>query len=306
MTAARSPLAIATWSFGLEPCERAVATMARGGGVLDGVEAGIRVTESDVANRSVGIGGIPNADGQVQLDACIMDGTTRHAGAVAALEGFEHPISVARRVMEKTPHVMLVGDGAAKFAREQGFESQDLLVEREAEAYRRWQAKQRQAGGIDPVSESAGSEDDKSSNHDTIALLAQDANGALAGGCSTSGWGYKLPGRVGDSPIIGSGLYVDGEVGGAGATGLGEIMMRYCASFLVVEAMRRGASPEDACVEAIERIVRGEGQSPSELSANFIAFNRDGAVGAAGTDKGFKYAVVAEGVAEVRQPRLIR
>lgn len=295
----RSPVAIATWDFGLAPCKEAVAAMRSGGSAVDAVEKGIRIAESDAENRSVGIGGIPNADGVVQLDACIMTGE-RKAGSVAALEGFEHPISVARRVLEQTPHVMLAGEGAAKFAAEQGFAKTELLVQRERDAYARWLAKQNKPrGGIDPVASPPPTSKD---NHDTIALLAADGGGRLAGGCSTSGWGYKLPGRVGDSPIIGSGLYVDGQVGAAGATGLGEIMMRYCGSFLVVEAMRRGASPEDACAEAVHRILDGEGEPASKLSVNFIAISKDGTVGAAGTDAGFTYAVVVGTTAEIRKP----
>ncbi|XZE52588.1 N(4)-(beta-N-acetylglucosaminyl)-L-asparaginase [Planctomycetaceae bacterium SH139] len=301
------PLAIATWSFGLAACQQAVRTMTDGGHRLDGVEQGIRVTEADAENRSVGIGGIPNADGVVQLDACIMDGPRQRAGAVSALEDYPHPISVARRVMEKTPHVMLTGAGAADFAAAEGFPRGELLVPRERDAHAKWQANRKKpVGGIDPVDVSKQAPaDDRSLNHDTIALLALDSAGELAGGCSTSGWGYKLAGRVGDSPIIGSGLYVDGLVGAAGATGLGEITMRYCGSFLVVEAMRRGASPEDACLEAIERILAGERRAAKELSVNFIALAKNGRVGAAGTDVGFRYAVVAQGVAEVRTPTIL-
>lgn len=301
--AAELPVAIATWDFGLAPCETAIEKLRGGGSVLDAVERGIRVAESDAENRSVGIGGIPNAEGVVQLDASIMTGQ-RKAGSVAALEGFEHPISVARRIMEQTPHVMLTGEGAVKFALEQGFTTTDLLVQRERDAYARWLAKRNKPrGGVDPVAPPSTTSKD---NHDTIALLAADRTGNLAGGCSTSGWGYKLPGRVGDSPIIGSGLYVDGEVGAAGATGLGEIMMRYCGSFLVVESMRQGARPEDACEEAVRRILAGEGEPGDKLSVNFIAVSKDGVVGAAGTDTGFAYAVVQGDFAEVRKPRLIR
>lgn len=297
------PVVISTWNFGLKSCQASWKALQAGQSVLDAVEQGIHVAESDVENRSVGLGGIPNAEGIVQLDACIMSGD-RKAGSVAALEGFEHPISVARRVMEITPHVMLVGAGAAKFADEQGFKQKDLLVDREREAYQRWLKKQgKPSGGVDPVDSSKGVQrGNDRENHDTIALLAVDATGEMAGGCSTSGWGYKRSGRVGDSPIIGSGLYVDGDVGAAGATGLGEIMMRYCGSFLVVEAMRRGASPEQACVEAVKRIVAGEKQPASKLSVNFIAVAKDGTMGAAGTDAGFEYAVVSEGTAEIRKP----
>ena len=324
-TASPQPdIAIATWDFGLFPCKTPIATLANGGLALDAVEKGIHVTEADSENRSVGTGGMPNADGVVQLDASIMTGD-RRAGSVAALEGFLHPISVARRVMEKTPHVMLVGAGAAKFAEQQGFWRGELLNDREREAYARWLAKkQKPTGGVDPVAPDKPSSPDKPSgpdkpspagssespdapeNHDTIALLVRTAKGEMAGGCSTSGWGYKLAGRVGDSPIIGGGLYVDGDVGAAGATGLGEIMMRYCGSFLVVEAMRRGATPEQACEEAVRRILAGEREPATKLSVNFIALSADGKVGAAGTDDGFRYAIAVGGKAEILQPKLVR
>ena len=220
------PLFISTWPFGKAANEQSLRTAEQGGSVLDAVERGIHVAEADASNPSVGLGGIPNARGVVQLDACIMDGEGQRAGSVAAIEGILHPISVARRVMDETKHVMLAGEGARQFALEQGFASVELLTEERRKAWEEWREKQ---GAAD--------------NHDTIALLGLDADGRLAGGCSTSGWGYKLPGRVGDSPIIGSGLYVDGGVGAAGATGLGENVMRYCATFLAVEYMRQGAAP---------------------------------------------------------------
>jgi N4-(beta-N-acetylglucosaminyl)-L-asparaginase len=307
------PIAIATWDFGLQPCQAAIESLGRGSTELDAVESGIRLAESDATNRSVGIGGIPNAAGVVQLDASIMAGD-RRAGAVAALEGFPHPISVAKRVLTETPHVMLAGDGAAQFAVQQGFQRVDLLVDRERQAYAEWlqRKKPEQSPGVDPVRSDDPTrqspktpQPDLPENHDTIALLVCRKSGSLAGGCSTSGWGYKLPGRVGDSPIIGSGLYVDNLAGAAGATGLGEIMMRYCGSFLVVEAMRRGATPEAACIEAVERIIAGEGKQSKPLSVNFIALSPDGRVGAAGTDAGFRYAVATAEKAEIRRPQLV-
>jgi len=299
-----SPIAIATWDFGLLPTQRALETLRARGTLLDAVEHGIWVAEQDVENRSVGIGGIPNADGVVELDASIMIGATRRAGSVAALQNYPHPISVARRIMEKTPHVMLVGKGAAQFAASEGFTAEELLVPREQEAYLLWKAQQPQEKkAIDPV---IGNPSDGDRNHDTIALLVHDGSGRLAGGCSTSGWGYKLPGRVGDSPIIGGGLYVDDHAGAAGATGLGEIMMRYCGSFLVVEAMRRGADPRAACIEAVERIIQGEGKPATELSINFIALAKNGDFGAAGTDPPFKYAVATEETVQIHSATLIR
>jgi L-asparaginase/N4-(beta-N-acetylglucosaminyl)-L-asparaginase len=249
--------------------------------LLDAVEQGIGLVESDANNSSVGLGGRPNAAGVVQLDACIMLGPGHRAGSVAALEGIRHPISAARRVMEKTPHVMLVGEGARMFALEEGLESVAVDSQARHEAWR--QERARKKG-------SAKEQGQDKANHDTIALLILGPDGNLAGGCSTSGWGGKLPGRVGDSPIIGSGLYVDNEVGAAGATGLGENVMRYCASFLVVEYMRQGLHPQEACLETIRRIARQDPKG-SDLSINFVALDKQGRFGAAGTGQGFDYAV---------------
>jgi N4-(beta-N-acetylglucosaminyl)-L-asparaginase len=276
------PLIVSTWSFGKASNDAALKILLAGGLILDAVEQGIWVTESDPGNPSVGLGGGPNAAGVVQLDACIMYGPGHKAGSVAALEGIKHPISVARRVMEKTKHVMLVGEGARMFALEEGLES---IESHSRERYEDWQ-KQR-------LRSRAASRDKDGKSHDTLALLVVGADGTIAGGCSTSGWGGKLPGRVGDSPIIGSGLYVDNEVGAAGATGLGENIMRYCGSLLVVEYMRQGLHPQAACQETIQRIAR---QDPKgfEVSVNFVALDKRGRYGAAGTDRGFQFAVTTE------------
>jgi N4-(beta-N-acetylglucosaminyl)-L-asparaginase len=279
--AGERPVIVSTWGFGKPANEAALKVLLAGGSLLDAVEQGIWVTESDPGNPSVGLGGLPNAAGVVQLDAAIMYGPTHRAGSVAALEGIRHPISAARRVMEKTPHVLLVGEGARMFALEQGLES--VLVNSQAlhETWRKQKAadKSRPANPANPQK-----------NHDTIALLALDADGNLAGGCSTSGLAKKLPGRVGDSPIIGSGLYVDNEVGAAGATGLGENIMRYCGSFLVVEYMRQGMLPEAACLETLRRIARQEPQG-ADLSINFVALDKQGRYGAASSGQGFPYSV---------------
>ena len=293
----KRPCFVGTWRFAKEVVEASWNALRSGHDRLTAIEHGIWVAEADAGNTSVGLGGIPNAAGVVQLDACIMDGPGHRAGSVAAIEGILHPISVARQVMEKTPHVMLVGDGARKFAREHGHDTVDLLTESRRAAWHAWREKQqKKQQDPNPVGPD---------NHDTIALIGVDAEGNMAGGCSTSGWGYKVPGRVGDSPILGSGLYVDNEVGAAGATGLGENVMRYCASLQIVEAMRRGAPPEEACVEVIQRIVRTDPRPIGELSINFIALNRRGEYGAAGTDRGFAFATVNDGTAHVHTAHLV-
>ncbi len=290
---------IATWPFGKFACEKALE-IASSGTMLDAIEQGIWVTESDVKNASVGIGGIPNATGQVELDACFMSGPDHNAGSVAGIQDILHPISVARAVMERTPHVMLVGQGALDFALENGFSKTNLLTEKQKEKWQDWKTEQAKesAGEAESNELDQSNESNKSQQplinedlHDTIAMLGIDAEGNLYGGCSTSGWGYKIPGRVGDSPIIGSGLYVDNKVGAAGATGLGENVMRHCGSFLVVEMMRWGASPTAACELAIKRIAENDPKNLDNLDINFIAINKDGETGAAGTSKGFKYSV---------------
>lgn len=286
------PLFIATWPFGLPACKQSLVSLNGGGTVLDAVEQGIRVAEADTAVDSVGVGGIPNANGVVQLDACIMDGTNQKAGAVAALEDYPHPISVARSVMEKTKHVFVVGQGAKDFAAQQGFEKQDLLTPQQREKWLQWLKEN-------------GKEIPKGS-HDTISLLGIDAERRIAGGCSTSGLAYKLHGRVGDSPLIGGGLYVDGEVGAAGATGIGENILRYCGTFLICELMRQGKTPTEACIGAIERIAHGDRKKPVDLSVNFVALDKQGRWGAAGTDDSFVAAVVTRQEAKIIKPEIVR
>ncbi|MCC7377652.1 MAG: N(4)-(beta-N-acetylglucosaminyl)-L-asparaginase [Verrucomicrobiales bacterium] len=282
------PLIVSTWPFGKAANEKALQVLQSGGGRLDALVDGISVTEKDLSVTSVGAGGDPNADGVVSLDACIMDGPTHRCGSVAAVEGILPVIGVSRAVMEKTRHVMLVGDGARRFALANGFQDTQLLTE---EARRRWQTwKSRQTGG-QPGSAPPDT-------HDTIAMVILGADGQLSGGCSTSGLSYKLPGRVGDSPIIGSGLYVDNEVGAAGATGVGENIMRFCGTFQVVELMRSGASPAEACAETIRRIQRKH-PAGTDLSINFLAIDRRGRFGAAGTGQGFPYSVTYPGYSEV-------
>ena len=282
-----TPLLVSTWGFGKSANDAGLKVLLQDGTILDAVEQGIRVVESS-GNGSVGLSGGPNAAGIVQLDASIMSGPGHRAGSVAALEGIRHPISAARRVMEKTRHVMLAGEGARLFALEQGLESVEVNA---SERYQAWQA-QRLSQKEKPAADKAGK------GHDTIALLVLGSNGDIAGGCSTSGLGGKLPGRVGDSPIIGSGLYVDNDTGAAGATGLGENIMRYCGSFMVVEYMRLGLAPTEACQATIQRIAKQEGKG-SNLSINFVALDKAGRFGAAGTDAGFSFSVTTPGSSRV-------
>ncbi len=282
------PLIVSTWPFGKPANEKALSILTEGGSPLDAVVAGISVTELDLSNTSVGAGGAPNSDGVVSLDACIMDGPTHRCGSVAGVEGIAPVIGVARAVMERTRHVLLVGEGARRFALAQGFPETNLLTESARQAWMEWKRKQSSSGaGAAPPD-----------SHDTIALVILDSNGNLAGGCATSGLAYKLPGRVGDSPIIGSGLYVDNDVGAAGATGVGENIMRFCGSFQVVELMRAGASPADACAETIRRIQRKH-PAGDPLDINFLAIDKSGLYGAAGTGKGFPYSVTFPGFSEV-------
>jgi isoaspartyl peptidase/L-asparaginase-like protein (Ntn-hydrolase superfamily) len=268
------PAAIATWPFGKHATAKSGAVLLAGGSPLDAVEAGIRLVELDPNEHSVGYGGLPNTEGIVQLDAAIMDGKTHDAGAVAALRGFRTPISVARRVMEKSRHVFLVGEGARRFALAHGFVEEPTLTDESKRAWLDWRAKQNGNG----------------EGHDTIGLVALDANGNLATGCSTSGVGFKEYGRVGDSPIIGSGLYVDNEVGGAAATGLGEEIMKFCLSFLVVEQMRQGRSPDEACREAILRMIRKDAKYRN-IAAAVVALDKQGRFGGYSTTRGFGYGL---------------
>jgi N4-(beta-N-acetylglucosaminyl)-L-asparaginase len=281
------PLIVSTWPFGEPANEAALKVLGNGGSNLDAVEHGIWVPESDPNNLYVGLSGKPNAAGYVQLDACIMSGPGHRAGSVAALEGIKHPISAARLVMEKTVHVMLVGEGARMFALEHGLEAAETNSRERNEAWQKRHPSQQ------TKAPSGGSQ-----NHDTIALLVAGKDGNIAGGCSTSGLADKLPGRVGDSPIIGSGLYVDNEVGAAGATGTGENVLRYCGSFMVVEYMRQGLHPEAACQETIRRIAR---QDPRglKLDINFIALDKHGRFGAAGVSKDFVFAVTTPSASRV-------
>ncbi len=283
MTADR-PLLVSTWAFGKPANEKALSVLESGGGLLDAIVEGISLTELDLGVDSVGVGGGPNSEGVVSLDACIMHGPTHRCGSVAAVEGIAPVIALARAVMEKTRHVMLAGEGARQFALANGFQPVNLLTEN---ARRGWLERRQRYGETAPPL-----------GHDTIAMVALDAAGNLAGGCSTSGLAHKLPGRVGDSPIIGSGLYVDNDVGAAGATGVGENIMRFCGSFQVVECMRSGMHPQDACAEVIRRI-QSKHPPGTKLDIHFLAIDRKGRYGAAGTTNGFPFAVTYPGYSEL-------
>lgn len=278
---------VSTWDFGVGANQVAWKTLSAGGSALDAVEAGARWAESDLCNPTVGRCGNPDRDGVLSLDASIMDGDGR-CGSVAALSDIAHPVSVARRVMEQTPHVMLVGGGAQQFAMQQGFERRKLLTPEAEKAWREWL---KTAQYTPEINAERRSRPGDSSNHDTLGMLAIDAQGRLAGACTTSGMAWKMHGRVGDSPIIGAGLYVDNEVGAATASGVGEEMIRNAASFLVVELMRQGRSPAEACREAIARVVRKRPEASKTLQVCFLALNKHGEVGAYALHRGFVYAV---------------
>ncbi|MEO1615802.1 MAG: N(4)-(beta-N-acetylglucosaminyl)-L-asparaginase [Planctomycetota bacterium] len=276
----RRPVVISTWQHGLAANASAWKVLSSGGRALDAVEAGVRVTESDPDVLTVGLGGLPDRSGNVTLDACIMD-ETGDCGSVAFLQHIEHPISVARLVMEKTPHVMLVGDGALEFALDNGFEKKNLLTDRSKKEWEKWKTRHPEAVKEGQIN---------IENHDTIGLLAIDEKGNLSGACTTSGMAWKLKGRVGDSPIIGAGLYVDNEVGAATATGTGEAVIRAVGSFLVVELMRQGHSPQDACRLAVERVIE-KNPDWKDFQVGFIALDKRGRVGGYCIQPGFDYAV---------------
>ncbi|WP_264551982.1 isoaspartyl peptidase/L-asparaginase family protein [Flavobacterium sp. N2038] len=277
----RKPIVLSTWRFGLQANEAAWEVLKKGGRALDAVEAGVKVPEADPKERSVGYGGRPDRDGRVTLDACIMDELS-NIGSVGCLEHIKHPISVARAVMEKTPHVMLVGDGALQFALSQGFQKENLLVPDSEKEWKEWL----KTSEYKPIA--------NIENHDTIGMIALDAAGNLSGACTTSGMAFKMHGRLGDSPIIGAGLYVDNEIGAATATGHGEEVIRIAGCHLVVELMRQGRSPQKACEEAVLRVVKlmkNRNKDLKDIQVGFIALNKKGDYGSYCVQSGFNYAV---------------
>jgi N4-(beta-N-acetylglucosaminyl)-L-asparaginase len=270
-----APVLLSTWNHGLRANAKGLDILETGGSALDAVEQGVRVVEGDPKVTTVGYGGMPDRDGHVTLDACIMDHEL-NCGSVCFLEDIKHPISVARRVMEKTPHVMLAGEGALQFALDQGFPREDLLTEHARKRWEQWKKDENYQPQINIE------------NHDTIGMLALDSRGNLAGACTTSGVAFKLRGRVGDSPVIGAGLYCDGEVGAAVATGLGELVLKTLGAFLIVELMRQGASPQEACQEGIKRISSLKGMENAQIG--FLALDPQGRSGAYSLRPGFSYA----------------
>lgn len=281
---------VSTWDFGAAANAAGLAARAGGGSALDMVEAGGRVAEADESNTSVGYGGLPDRDGRVTLDACIM-GWNGDIGSVCALEDIVHAVSVARRIMEATPHVMLVGEGARTFALEQGFQPQNLLTPRAEAAWREWRRTANYAPRINSENQDWRGMPGGPGNHDTIGLLAIDSAGRMAGACTTSGMAFKMRGRVGDSPLIGAGLYVDDAIGGATATGVGEDVVRVAGAHAVVDAMRLGLEPTAACRSVVERLARLRGAKVAGSQVALLALDKQGRAGAFALQPGFTYAV---------------
>jgi len=276
----KKPLIISTWNHGLPANEETWKQLKNGKPVLDAIEAGMKIPEGDPKVRSVGYGGYPDREGKVTLDACIMDHNS-NCGSVCFLEGIKHPISVAKRVLQNTPHVMLSGKGALQFALAEGFVEENLLTVEAEKEWKKWleESKYKPVINIE--------------NHDTISMLVIDEDGNLSGGCTTSGAAWKMHGRVGDSPIIGAGLFLDNEVGAAAATGLGEAVIRTAGSAMVVELMRQGKTPFDACKEIVERIYnKHKNHKDLEyLQVGFIAVNKNGEYAGFSLRSGFNYAI---------------
>ena len=298
------PIVVATWNNGKEVNAEAWKILSKNGRALDAVEAGARYVE-DTIDCCIGLGGYPDRDGIVTLDSCIMD---EHAncGSVGGIEQIKHPVSVARKIMETTPHIMLVGAGAQQFALENGFkkESKELSDSAKA-AYQEWLKKSEYNPEINIENKKTNGPfapsffDDGAVNHDTMGLVALDASGNMSGAVTTSGMAFKIHGRVGDSPIIGAGLFVDNEVGSATSSGVGEEVIRICGTHLVVEYMRQGDSPETACRKAVERIVKRDRVKAKTLQVGFLALNKKGQYGAYAIQKGFAFAVKSNGEEKV-------
>ncbi|MDN3491113.1 N(4)-(beta-N-acetylglucosaminyl)-L-asparaginase [Winogradskyella bathintestinalis] len=278
------PVVIATWNV-KKATAKAMEVLQAGGDATDAVEQGCKIEEANEKGQTVGKGGLPDRDGNVTLDACIMD-QHGNCGSVVYLQNITHAVSVARKVMEETPHVMLAGEGAKEFAILQGFEPEDLLTEASKKTWEKWKVE----ANYEPII--------NIENHDTIGMLALDKNGDISGACTTSGLAYKMPGRVGDSPIIGSGLFVDNEIGACAATGLGEEVIKTVGSFLVVELMRQGKSPQAACEEAIGRIVNKPHSDYKNFQVGYIAINKSGETGCYSIHQYFSMTKFQDGINE--------
>ncbi len=289
------PVVLSTWDAGIEANKAAWKVLSNNGRALDAVEQGVRVTEAS-NNCCVGLNAFPDRDGFVTLDASIMD-EHGNAGAVACLQRIKHPISVARLVMEKTPHVLLVGEGAQQFAVAQGFPFESGELSEDAKkAYENWLKTSNYHPEINIENKGQAAAvptrlENGDFNHDTIGMIAMDANGNLSGSCTTSGMAFKMHGRVGDSPIIGAGLYVDNEVGAAVSTGVGEEVMKICGTHLVIEFMRQGLTPEAACKKAVERIIKRNGDKAKDIQVAFIALNKNADFGSYAIQPGFSFAI---------------
>lgn len=311
------PIVISTWDSGMAVNAEAWKVLSAKGTALDAVEAGAMNIE-DKIDCCVGLGGFPDRDGIVTLDSCIMDHQA-NIGAVAGIERIKHPVSVARKVMEKTPHVILVGAGAQQFALENGFTLESAELSADAKkAYTEWLKKSeyKPVINIENLPAGQGSKkqngpfapnffEDGTANHDTMGLVAMDAMGNLSGAVTTSGMAFKLHGRVGDSPIIGAGLFVDNEVGAATSSGTGEEVIRICGTHLVVEFMRQGYSPEIACKKAVERIVKRDKEKAKTLQVGFLAMNKNGQYGAYAIQKGFVFSVKSNNENQIHQSKYL-
>ena len=294
LTVKDNPIVISTWDFGKEANTAAWSVLKTGGRALDAVETGVKIPEADPENQSVGLGGRPDRDGRVTLDASIMDEHSK-CGAVAGLEHIVHAISVARLVMEKTPHVLMTGEGALDLALANGFKKENLLTPKSEAEWKEWLKESKYVPAVNVENKNyrnnlKGVPGDER-NHDTIGMLAMDNAGNLSGACTTSGLAYKMHGRIGDSPVIGAGLYVDNEVGAATSSGMGEEVIRIVGAHLVVELMRQGMAPEQACKAAVERIATKNPDAIKNFQVGFIALNKKGEYGGYSIQKGFSFAV---------------
>lgn len=299
-----SPIVISTWSPNVKANAEAWKILGANGRALDAVESGVQIPEADPHDQSVGYGGLPDRDGKVTLDSSIMD-EHGNCGGVMAIEHIMHPIKVARLVMEKTPHIYLAGEGALQFALENGFKKENLLTPESEKAWKDWLKNSKYDPMTIPKLLEKQNQPGQQNNHDTIGMLALDAAGNLSGACTTSGMAYKLRGRVGDSPIIGSGLFVDNEVGAATSTGVGEEVIRTCGSHTVVEFMRQGLSPELACKKAVERIIKIRGEKAKDVQVGYIALNPKGEFGGYALQKGFTFAVQSKAGVKVYNSKSI-